>query len=189
MKQEVDAEQGAEDINAVERPMAHNDQTEQDGYRSGEKDEAPRMVGWKLESEEGPDHASGDEAGAEEERQHGGGEQGIDNTDDPGGDIDEAADHPEKKPPPLACMHADAYLGCAGDQKQDSVERHRRNGRDEGKEQRSDPEDDQKHAKGGDRRPFSSQALDGFAETVRGCPDVRRIRHCVSPGSEDKDPA
>ncbi len=48
MKQEVDAEQRAEHINAVERPMAHNDQTEQDGHGGGEKDEAARMVGWKL---------------------------------------------------------------------------------------------------------------------------------------------
>ncbi len=35
VKQEVDAEQSAKDVHAVERPMAHNDQTEQDGYRGG----------------------------------------------------------------------------------------------------------------------------------------------------------
>ena len=69
VKQKVDAEQGAEDINAVERPMAHNDQTEQDGYGGGEKDEHARMVGWKLRGQVGPHQAGGDEAGAEEERQ------------------------------------------------------------------------------------------------------------------------
>ena len=83
-------------------------------------------------------------------------------------------------------MHADADLGSASDQEQDAVERHRHDGRNEGKEQRHEAEDDQENAEGGDRRPFSPQALDGFAEAMRA-PDVRHVRHCVSPGSEDED--
>src|ERR1700689_2551849 len=69
VKQQVDAEQDAEDINAVERPMAHNDQTEHDRYGGGEKDEGARMVGWKLCREIGAHNTGRDEAGAEEKRQ------------------------------------------------------------------------------------------------------------------------
>ncbi len=45
--------------------MAHNDQTEQDRHRGGEKHQAARMVCRELESEVGPDYAGGDEPGAE----------------------------------------------------------------------------------------------------------------------------
>ena len=154
--------------------------------RGGDKDQAARMVGRELRRQIGPHHAGGDETGAEEERQRDRGERRVYDTHDSGGDIDEAADHPEKEPPPRARMHADADLGRACDQKQDSVERHRRDGRDEGKEQRRNAEDDQKHAKGGDRRPFSPQALNRLAERMCGCPEVLRIRHCGSPGAEDR---
>ena len=69
-------------------------------------------------------------------------------------------------------MHADANLGPAGDQEQDAVERHRHDRRYEGEGERREAEYDQKNAEGGDRRPFSTQALDGFAEAMRGCPSV-----------------
>ena len=82
-------------------------------------------------------------------------------------------------------MHADADLGRAGDQEQNAVKRNRHDGCDERKEQRRDPEDDQKHAEGGDGRPFFPQALDCVAEIMR-VPDVRHVRHCLSPGSEDE---
>ena len=48
VEQKVDAEQGPQDINAVERPVSDNDQTEDDCHCGGEKDESPRLVGRKL---------------------------------------------------------------------------------------------------------------------------------------------
>ena len=129
-----------------------------------------RPRGWPAGScsrEVSANHARGDEAGAEQKRQHDRGEERVDDAQDAGGDIEEAADHPQKEQAPAARMHADADLGRAGDQEQDAVERHRRDRRDEGEEQRREAEHDQEDAEGGDRRPFSAQALDRFAEAMR----------------------
>src|SRR5579864_1645254 len=97
VEQEVDAEQGSEDINAVERPMAHNNEADQDCDRGGEKNEAARVIGGKLRGEPGADHAGGDEARAEEKRERDRGENRVDDAHDSDGDIEKAADHPEKK--------------------------------------------------------------------------------------------
>ena len=135
--------------------MSDNDQAEKDCDRGGEKDQAARLAGRNLRRQVGANHARGDEAGAEHERQHDRGENRVDYAQDPGGDIEKAADHPEKEPAPAARMHADADFGRAGDQEQDAVERHRGDRRDERKEQRREAQDHQEDAKSGDRRPFS----------------------------------
>ena len=51
VKQQVDAEQGSQHIDAVQRPMIDDDQTEQDGHRGGDEDQCAGLAAGKLERE------------------------------------------------------------------------------------------------------------------------------------------
>ena len=77
-------------------------------------------------------------------------------------------------------MRADADFGDAGDEKEDAVQRHGRDGRGQGEAKRGEAEHDQQRAEGDDLAPARAQMLDGEAEALRmgsvGC-----VGHGASP--------
>jgi hypothetical protein len=91
VNQEVDAEQGPQNINAVERPVTDDNQTKQDRDRRGDKDKPARLASGELRGQIGANQARREKTGAEQKRQHDRSKQRVGDAQNAGRHIEHAS--------------------------------------------------------------------------------------------------
>src|SRR5258708_2478035 len=112
---EIDAEEQAEDINAVDRPARQDQEAEQQGDDAGYSYPDPGRFALHAERQNNPHNAGSDQRCAEHEREQHRGEQRIFERHEACDDVEHAEQSPEQELAPALDLEGVDDLGDAGD--------------------------------------------------------------------------